>query len=138
MVMMTPTKQQTRPFSKQLNVDKISQQQNIPSTNIVVNSWQSATLEVVKKTVFTQTDAVGPCQPKTQVAAQNSEESADYICEICGHDGFFSLLSLCAGLLFSQKGLSYGSENLHGVLSHKRIRFGVKTKLGDPPCPPGG
>ena len=87
--MMTPTKQQTRPFSKQLNVDKISQQQNIPSTNIVVNSWQSATLEVVKKTVFTQTDAVGPCQPKTQAAAQNSEESTYYICEICDQ-GFAS------------------------------------------------
>ena len=43
---------------------------------------------------------------------------------------------LSAGLVFSQKGLSQGSEILHGVLSHIKLRFGLKQDLrGPPPCP---
>jgi hypothetical protein len=46
---------------------------------------------------------------------------------------FFSLSS--ARLLFSPKRLSKDFEILHGGLSRKKIRFGVKTNLGEPPAP---
>ena len=41
-------------------------------------------------------------------------------------------LFLCH-ILFSQKGLSYSFEILHGVLSQKKEDFGW-TKIRDPPC----
>ena len=50
---------------------------------------------------------------------------------------FFSLSS-SAGLLFSQKGLSYCSEILHGVLSRKKIRLWEIKKNWGTPQPPGG
>jgi hypothetical protein len=52
-------------------------------------------------------------------------------------NGVISLyfFSLSAGLLFSQKGLSYGFETLHGVFIHKKDKiwdflgfFSGKTK----------
>ena len=52
---------------------------------------------------------------------------------------FSSLLSLFPplGLLFSQKGLSKGSEILHGVLSRNKNRIWGSNKIGEP-LPPGG
>ena len=51
---------------------------------------------------------------------------------------FLSLsFSLLLGLLFTRKELLQCSKNLHGVLSHKKIRFGVKQLLGDPPARQG-
>ena len=38
--------------------------------------------------------------------------------------------------LFSQKGLSQGSEILHGVLTHKTNKIYVKEKIGGPPSAP--
>jgi hypothetical protein len=40
-------------------------------------------------------------------------------------------------LLFSKKKLAYGFEILHGILTHKKRRFEVKTNSGDNPCPQG-
>ena len=42
----------------------------------------------------------------------------------------FSPLFSLPWLLFSQKELSLGSEILHGVLSHKKIRFEMEKKSG--------
>ena len=35
--------------------------------------------------------------------------------------------------IFSQKGLSQGSENLHGLQSNKKIRIPIQNKTMDPP-----
>ena len=54
-------------------------------------------------------------------------------------NGVFYLLSFSlVGLLFSQNGLSYGSEILYGVFIHQKIRLGVGEKLGDPFSAQGG
>jgi hypothetical protein len=52
-----------------------------------------------------------------------------------------SVISLALSLfppriLFTPNGLSQGSEILHGVSRHNKIRIGVKTNLGDPPPDP--
>ena len=49
-------------------------------------------------------------------------------CPLCS---LFLLCLFLLWLLFSHKGLSQGSEMLHGVLTPKNIMFWV------PPCPPG-
>ena len=64
-------------------VDKISQFQNTPSTNIVVNSCQSGKHEVIKQTASTQTQDAGSSQNTTPDPIQNSDEITDSICEIC-------------------------------------------------------
>ena len=51
---------------------------------------------------------------------------------------FLFLLLSSAGLLFSQKGLLRGSEILHGVLTHKKIRVGGEEKHDRPPLPRSG
>jgi hypothetical protein len=62
--------------------------------------------------------------------------SQNYVSTINGI--FFSSLSLLSGgLIFSQKGLSWGSKILYGVLNHnKKKSFVVKTFFGGPPHAP--
>jgi hypothetical protein len=48
----------------------------------------------------------------------------------------FFFLSFFMPYLFSQKGLSWGSKTLHGLLTHKNIRIPIKkNNSGTPPTP---
>ena len=63
--------------------DKISQLQNIPSTNIVVNSCQTGKPEVTKQSMSTQTQDAGSYPNTTPDLSKKPDETADSTCEMC-------------------------------------------------------
>ena len=67
---------------------------------------------------------IGPSRGPAQPVGVPAEQSVHYFCD---YSSFFFLCHI----LFCQKGLSYGFEILHEVLSHKiyRILDGGNSKL---------
>ena len=69
---------------------------------------------------------IGPSRVRALPLCVAAEQSVNYFWY------YLSFFLLCH-IIFSQKGLSQGYEILQRVLSHKKIRFGVRKKFRDHP-----